>query len=129
MRTTWSKVVFLGCLLASLPTYAQRPAIFYVADPAALNTSEQMVVDRLTVMGFTVTPIDDNLSDPTDANGQQLIVISSTVGSGNIGAKHTPTAVPQHRRPQIRTLPIGATRFSGRPSDGDHKKQGRFVVD
>src|SRR6185436_17742963 len=93
MRTTilLSSVALLSL---NLHTYAQRPAIFYVADPAALNVSEQMVVDRLTVMGFTVTPIDDNLSDPSDATGQELIVISSTVGSGNIATKHTATAVP-----------------------------------
>ena len=94
MRTTWFKVVFLGCLLASLPAYAQRPAIFYVADPTALNAADQAAFDRLTALGFSVTAIDDNLSDPADATGQQLIVISSTVTSGNIGTKHTATAVP-----------------------------------
>jgi hypothetical protein len=93
MRTS-TLIRSVALLSFSLHTYAQRPAIFYVADPAALNVSEQMVVDRLTVMGFTVTPIDDNLSDPADATGQELIVISSTVGSGNIATKHTATAVP-----------------------------------
>src|SRR5207302_6843598 len=71
MRTTWFKVVFLGCLLASLPAYAQRPAIFYVADPTALNAADQAAFDRLTALGFSVTAIDDNLSDPADATGQQ----------------------------------------------------------
>ena len=94
MRTTPLISSLLALFSLSLPAYAGRPAIFYVADPAALNVIEQMVIDRLTVMGFTVTPIDDNLSDPADATGQELIVISSTVGSGNIGAKHTATAVP-----------------------------------
>ena len=94
MRTTWFKVVFLGCLFANLPAHAQRPAIFYVADPTALNAADQAAFDRLTALGFSVTAIDDNLSDPADATGQQLIVISSTVGSGNIGTKHTATAVP-----------------------------------
>ncbi len=94
MRTTSLINSMLALLSLSLPAYAQRPAVFYVADPAALNAADQAAFDRLTVLGFSVTVIDDNLSDPADATGQELIVISSTVTSGNIGTKHTATAVP-----------------------------------
>ena len=45
MRTTTLISSLLALLSLSLPAYAGRPAIFYVADPAALNVCEQMVIE------------------------------------------------------------------------------------
>src|ERR1043165_9721498 len=64
MQNTYLKSVILCVFCSVVQVYAQRQAVFYVADPTALNVSEQLIVDRLGVLGFTVNVIDDNLSDP-----------------------------------------------------------------
>ena len=49
---------------------------------------------QLAGMGFQVNVADDNGIQETDAFGQKLLVISSTVGSGNIGNRFRNTPVP-----------------------------------
>src|SRR2546427_12027925 len=51
MRTTTLISSLLALLSLSLPAYAGRPAIFYVADPAALNVCEQMVIEVVVAGG------------------------------------------------------------------------------
>ncbi|MGB1520080.1 MAG: hypothetical protein ACPHDL_08135, partial [Limisphaerales bacterium] len=60
--------------------------LLVVADPSLSDSpSDAMVADRLTSMGFQVNVANDNGIQEADAFGQKLLVISSTVGSGNIG--------------------------------------------
>jgi len=66
-----------------------------VADPSLSDSpSDAMIAERLSNMGFTVNVADDNGIEASDAFGQKLLVISSTVGSGNIGDRFKSTGVP-----------------------------------
>src|SRR5438093_6761395 len=94
-RSYFRLVVLLFLLaLLSLPAFAQRPATFYMADATVIATawpSDQAVLDRLRALGFSVTVITGADSDVSQAAGQDLIVISSTLGSGTIADKFTAT--------------------------------------
>ena len=69
--------------------------LLVVADPSLSDSpSDAMVADRLTSMGFQVNVANDNGIQEADAFGQKLLVISSTVGSGNIGNRFRNTPVP-----------------------------------
>jgi hypothetical protein len=60
-------------------------AIFLVGNPAAPNASEIAIRNRLqSEFGFEATFVDDDSAVPANANAAALIVVSSTVGSGNI---------------------------------------------
>ena len=69
--------------------------LLVVADPSLSDSpSDAMIAERLSNMGFTVNVADDNGIESSDAFGQKLLVISSTVGSGNIGDRFKSTGVP-----------------------------------
>src|SRR5205823_9916376 len=54
-------------------------------DPAAPNGSETAIRNRLqSVFNFKVTLVDDDAPAPANANAAALVIVSSTVGSGNI---------------------------------------------
>jgi hypothetical protein len=53
-----------------------------------------VIISRLESQGFLVTAIDDDDVQPTDAEGKSLVIISSTVSSGDINVKFTDLAVP-----------------------------------
>ncbi len=57
-----------------------------IGDTAALN--------RLNVLGHTVTLVDDLASVTGDALGKNLVIISSTVGSGNVNTKFRDIILP-----------------------------------
>lgn len=61
---------------------------------ATPTASDNLVVSRLQALGFEVVPVADTASQTSDATGKDLIVISSSVGSGNIGTKFTAAPVP-----------------------------------
>lgn len=67
---------------------------FIVADPTALAAADVTVSNRLTALGFTKTIVADNNCQTTDANGKDLVIISSTVNSTLVAAKFTSVAVP-----------------------------------
>lgn len=60
----------------------------------ALTASDNLIISRLKSLGFEVVAVLDTASQTSDADGKNLIVISSTVGSGNIGTKYTALPVP-----------------------------------
>lgn len=61
---------------------------------AAGSASDTAIVARLREMGFQVTEVVDSASATSQAADKDLIVISSTVGSGNVATKFTASAVP-----------------------------------
>lgn len=69
-------------------------ALFIVGDPNALNPSEVGAKARLQSLGFEVPVVDDSASVASDANNKTLILISATVGSGNVNTKFRNAAVP-----------------------------------
>ena len=70
-----------------------QPILFVVGNPA-LTAGDQSVYTRLALLGAPVIIKQDNATVPEDANDKQLIVISSSVISGNVGNKFTYAAVP-----------------------------------
>jgi hypothetical protein len=71
-------------------------SILFVAGAAeaSLNADDAAVVAHLRAAGYTVTVVDDNLVQTSDANGKQLVIISSSVTSGLVSTKFTNLAVP-----------------------------------
>jgi hypothetical protein len=69
--------------------------LFVVANPAALNAADTAVRDRLqNVLGKTVTVVAALGIAASAADGKDLIVISSTVSSGDVGNTFQTTPVP-----------------------------------
>lgn len=57
-----------------------------VADPAALNSTDTAVRDRLIALSFTILLADDNSPTlPGDALNRELVFISDTVDEGTVG--------------------------------------------
>lgn len=72
-------------------------SILFVAsalEGPSLNADDAAVVSHLRGLGYGVTVQDDNLVQTTDASGKHLVIISSSVTSGNVGFKFTAAAVP-----------------------------------
>lgn len=45
--------------------------------------ADQAMIARLVALGHTVTALDDSVATPADQAGKHLVIVSSTVGSGN----------------------------------------------
>ncbi len=61
---------------------------------ATATTSDVKIAAHLKSLGFEVVEVIDTASQTSDADGKSLIVISSSVGSGNVNTKFTAAAVP-----------------------------------
>lgn len=70
------------------------PNVLYLGNNPDSNAGDQVIIGHLENRGFQVTTVDDNDSDTSQADGKTLIVISSTVSSGNVADKFTLSAVP-----------------------------------
>ena len=86
-------VALLLTVFISEPASSQYSALFVIGDPAP-EAGDPEVVGALENMGFEVTIVEDSPSVTEDADGMDLIVISSTVSSGNVGPKFRDVAVP-----------------------------------
>ncbi len=64
-----------------------RQALFVVAEPGNVNTSERMIAGRLARAGFVLLMADDDTVTSASAAGMDLVVISKTVTSTKIGTK------------------------------------------
>ena len=79
-----------GELFIGAPPVEDSWSILMVVKDTNLSNSggDQGVYDRLTnVLGHTVTTVDDNGSSPSQAEGHDLVIVSSTVSSGNVTTK------------------------------------------
>jgi autotransporter-associated beta strand protein len=72
----------------------EMPVLFVVGNATNLNASELAISNRLQTYGFTVQPVGDSASTTGDAAGKNLVLISSTVTSGNVNTKFREVAVP-----------------------------------
>jgi len=87
------KMFLIGvCSLVFNATAQQKQALFLTT--ATPTAGDVAVSNRLAQLGFVVTRVTDTASQTSDANGKDLIVVSSSVGSGNIATKFTASAVP-----------------------------------
>lgn len=74
--------------------YGNPTRVLFTGDNPLTQAGDLAVINRLEAQGFLVTAIDDDEVLPTDAEGQALIIVSSTVASGDINIKFTDVAVP-----------------------------------
>ena len=79
--------------LTTLPEPASRSALFVVGN-VVLGAGDQAVHDHLVADGWSVLPIDDGGSSAGDADGHDLVLISSTVKSSQVGTKFRDVTVP-----------------------------------
>lgn len=70
------------------------PNVLFVVGNMILSTSDAAIKARMDALGFEVTTVADAAVQTSDAVGQDLIFLSATVTSGNIGTKFTSTPVP-----------------------------------
>lgn len=86
----------LGYVVAapSIKIVVGAPPPFALFLHGTLTASDNLVISRLKSLGYDVADVLDTASTTSDATGKDLIVISSTVGSGNIGTKFTAVPVP-----------------------------------
>jgi hypothetical protein len=69
--------------------------LFIVGDPELQTVASDVAIrDHLAGFGFNVVLADDNLTRDLDAYAKELIVVSSTVNSGNVNTQFHDTAVP-----------------------------------
>jgi len=88
------KMFLIGvCSLVFFNAAAQQKQALFLTT-ATPTAGDVAVSNRLAQLGFVVTRITDTASQTSDANGKDLIVVSSSVGSGNIATKFTASAVP-----------------------------------
>ncbi len=67
-------------------------AVLFVVGNA--NTPDLAISNRLEQGGYTVQMVADTQSISADVNGKGLVLVSSTVTSGNVGTKFRDVAVP-----------------------------------
>ena len=85
--------LFAVCFIALVNAHAQQKQVLFLTS-ATPTSGDVAVSNRLASLGFVVTRVADTASQTSDANGKDLIVVSSSVGSGNISTKFTASPVP-----------------------------------
>jgi uncharacterized repeat protein (TIGR02543 family) len=73
---------------------SNRNVLFVVGDVTTINFSDLAIESRLQAMGYMVQKINDEIATAASADGKALIITSSSVGSGALGAKFRDAAVP-----------------------------------
>jgi len=68
--------------------------ILYVASANPAMPSDQVIIDRLTCQGYSVTTVDDHLCRLSDAEGYGMVMVSSTVSSIVIGDMFKSIGIP-----------------------------------
>ena len=84
--------------LKSLDLREPAPAknALYVLDTSNWRSAEgdAPFIERLKILGFGVTVVDDNAASAADANGKDLVVISSSVSTTALGNRLRDVTVP-----------------------------------
>ncbi len=76
------------------PGGAAKTALFVVHNEGALNAGDTAVRNRLVGLNYTVTVKSASPSTASDATGKTLVLISSSVSSGDVAAKFKSVLVP-----------------------------------
>lgn len=74
----------------------QRGALFVFGsgDPGTVNVSDGILRDRLQSKGYDVQVVSSSLDDVSMASGRDLVLVSSTIPSGNVLATYKDVPVP-----------------------------------
>ena len=83
----------LAILALALASPASGDALFVVGQ-VPVTSGDASVMSRLQSLGHAVTVVADAASTASSANGKDLVVISESVNSGNVGNKFNLVAVP-----------------------------------
>lgn len=106
MRATiraWSLLVAVGLGACGSPEETENlgevtqnlsGTVLFVTASTTLNAADTAVRNRLQTLGFTVQVKAAASSVTADATGKALVVVSSTVTSGDVGSKFKSVAVP-----------------------------------
>jgi len=78
---------------SSAPAPAPQEALF-IAGSTNLNDADTAIKARLEGMGLAVTVVDDDACATADAEGKDLVYVSSTIASSKVGSKYRDCAVP-----------------------------------
>ncbi len=81
-------------LMRQLPDFQPKKALMVVWDTVNLAGDDAVIKSRLQGLGYTVTLREDQYASAADANGQDLVFISETVGSDYVTSKFRDVAVP-----------------------------------
>jgi hypothetical protein len=118
-QTTASTAVPVTGEAAPAPT---GEVLFVVANPTTLNAGESAVRNRLTGLGFTVVPVDDNTVTTGQATGRAFVLVSQTVTSSSpairgMAALGVPAwlAKPAYFDDFGLTGPVSGTDFADKP--------------
>ena len=71
-----------------------RKHVLMVVGATSLNPSEESIRQRLLAKNHLVTHVADSASSSADAANKSLVIVSSTVLSGNVSSKFRDTPVP-----------------------------------
>jgi hypothetical protein len=79
-------------------SFAVRPTeimvLLVLLNPAALNASDSGIKARLESLGYTVTTVADAASQTAHAVNKDMVIVSSTVGSGAVNVKFRDVPIP-----------------------------------
>ena len=76
------------------PAGTPKTALFVVSNASSLNAGDTAVKTRLEGLGYTVTLKTATASATSDATGKTLVLISSSVASGDVNTKFKSVTVP-----------------------------------
>ncbi|MDB5106798.1 MAG: C-terminal target protein [Fibrobacteres bacterium] len=72
----------------------KAPPVLFVAASSLLNAGDAAAKKRLEALGYAVTVKAAAATVSTDANGKDLVVVSSTIASADVNTKFRTVAVP-----------------------------------
>ena len=99
MKTSPRFLTVVAALAFAANTLAD-PVLFVVNDTndatagVQLGAGDTAALNRLNALGHTVTLVDDLASTTADALGKNLVIVSSTVASGNVTTKFRDVVIP-----------------------------------
>ncbi len=93
-----SQVAAVAAAASIETTSTSSPALtgeaLFVAGSTNLNDADAAIKARLEGMGLTVTVVDDDACATADAEGKDLVYVSSTIASSKVGSAYRDCAVP-----------------------------------
>ncbi len=68
--------------------------VLFIAGDASLKKGDRSIHDHLEALGLAVTVVNDDACSAADAEGKDLVYVSSTIGSHKVGSIYRDLAVP-----------------------------------
>jgi Bacterial Ig domain len=94
MNLNRTLLIVTVALASAFSTLGAGDVLLVVQNPVSPSANDAAMRDRLMAFGFKVVLKGDSASTTADANGKVLVLVSSSVGSGNVNTKFRDVAVP-----------------------------------